>query len=169
MANKKQDWKTLQTKTGHAGRIPAQVKLVGSEDHDERWEAYQVLRNQLVGQNEWYSASAPTIALICGSLAKMEEPSYGLVLAANIAAGGHSAFWAYQREANGECLDALRPYTANFFAYLNGDNQLRRCAATLVLSVALSSKDETEVGKLQEAYEAESDPTVKASLLLCLS
>lgn len=171
MANKKQDWKALQAKTGHAGRIPAQVKLLGSEDFEERREAYRVLKDQLVGKNEWYSASAPAIGLICGSLAKMEEPTYALVLAANIAAGEHSSFWAKAdlREANGECVNALRPWVDTFFAYLDGEDQLRRCAATLVLSAALSSKDEAEVGKLNKAYETESDATVKASLLLCLS
>jgi hypothetical protein len=101
----------------------------------------------------------------------MEEPAYALLLAANVAAGDHSTFWAKagSREANGECVDALRPHVDAFFSYLGGDDRLRRCAATLILSVALSPKDTAEVSKLVKAFEVEADPVVKASLLLCLS
>jgi hypothetical protein len=171
MANNKLDWKSLRTKAGHAGRVPAQVKALGSEDFEKRLEALRALRDQLVGHNEWYSASVPVLQLVCDSLLKMTEPACALVLTANIAAGEHSAFWANVgiRQANIDCVEALRPHVPAFFKYLSEDDRLRRCAATLVLSVTLSSKDTAEVSQLASVFEGEADPIVKASLLLCLS
>lgn len=124
-----------------------------------------------VGAQEWFDASAPAVELSLSLLPTMDEPAYGLILAAELASGGHTRFWAAGKSAKTDkaCVDVLRANREIIFGYLSDKNPLRRSAATVALSVAINPDESEEIARILNALNCEQDPLVRASLLLCLS
>src|SRR5690606_27498183 len=62
-------WKTLETASGPATRVPQQVKAILSGDAQKRAQGVHALLTTLVQSGRWFSASAPTTDLILRSVA----------------------------------------------------------------------------------------------------
>ena len=171
MKKNKTDWKALKIKTGSAARVPKLVKGL-DELYYDRQAAFDKLGEVFaVGSQEWFDASAPAVDLLLSSSSEMLEPAYGLVMAAEIASGGHTRFWAAGKasKADPACVDMLLKHRELIWNYLSDTSALTRAAASVVLSVMIKPEELEEITRLSQALEAEQDPLVRASLLLCLS
>lgn len=171
MAKNKTDWKALKIKTSAATKVPKLVKGL-DELYYDRQSAFGTLGKVFsVGNQEWFDASAPAVDLLLSSSSEMLEPAYGLVMAAEIATGGHTRFWAAGRasKADPACVEMLLKHRELIWSYLSDTSALTRAAASVVLSVMIKPEELEEITRLSQALEAEQDPLVRASLLLCLS
>jgi len=86
----KTNWRSLKHALGPATKGPDLVKDVVGAKAQTRIESYDMLRGALVGEGQWFDASAPAASLLLDPVAGASEPHVLLMLVADILGADHA-------------------------------------------------------------------------------
>lgn len=166
------DWKTLTHAQGPANRVPTRLKQLVGKVEDKRVDAFDTLRDMLVGAGGWFPASAPAVAWLLDAVKKAPEPDLVLTLAAEILGGDHLRAWL--APADEPIADDARPSLeaalerrATILDALASADPRARASATTVVATLPALADEARP-RLRELAARDAEAVVRASALLAL-
>lgn len=167
-------WKSLKHAHGPATRVPEQVKALLADNQFARDQAYAVLRDTLVGDGEWFEASAPTASLLLDSVENTPEPHRTWLLLADIMAADHARLWRLGPEAGvvpaaSAVRSAVLARKALLIAALGAAAPAIRASASVLLTLLTPELGVEAVQRLQAQAQADPEPIVRANALLSLA
>lgn len=167
------EWETLEHAQGPATRIPGTLKKLSGKQEQARVDAFDGLRDSLVGNGRWFSASAPAADTLLTALGKAPEPDLLLVLAADIVGADHVKGWLESPDAHVSSeqrvvIDAALARVSTLTAQLKEKNARARAGATVLMAMLPSLAGEW-LPLLMDRIERDEDEVVRASALLAVS
>lgn len=137
------DWNSLRGAHGYAGHLPIRIRCLHHGNLDERFDAFRALKETLIGNEAWFTASAPAVSLA------FEEPNNGvevdllLLTIADILGADHLRWWRapdphLPKEAASvlEAVDAHEDRLLDFLLFT--DRPVESAAAAMVYTILLS-------------------------------
>lgn len=167
------EWETLEHAQGPATRVPGTLKKLSGKPEQARVDAFDVLRDSLVGNDHWFSASGPAAEALLTAVGKAPEPDLLLVLAADVVGADHVRGWLESPGApvNPEqraVVETALAHVSTLTAQLKAKNPRARAGATVLMAMLPSLAGEW-LPLLLDRIERDADEVVRASALLAVS
>src|SRR6478609_312127 len=167
------DWSQLEHAHGPATRVPQRLKQLVGKNAQTRVDAFDALRDMLVGQSSWFSASAPAVAWLLAAAPKAPAPELLFTLVAEILGADHVRAWLARldeplSDAAQPSFDAALENQQAMLDSLDAKGGSTRAAAALALAIVPALAD-AALPKLIQQAQADKDEMARASALLSLA